>query len=157
MTTIAGTGDARIKARPTTYAGIRMRSRLEASYAQNLDRLGVCWEYEPQCFAGPAGQWLPDFKETWPSMPGVTCYTEVKPANLYDERTHDDAWAALSAIMRRMEVVWDSEQRAQLTLMLWDYEHGAITNFHAADADCWEVVYHRGGNRLGVPVKLEDA
>ena len=63
-----------IQARPTLYNGIQMRSRLEADYASCLDRGGIDWKYEPTCFAGPDGQWLPDFK----TKPGG--YIEVKPA-----------------------------------------------------------------------------
>jgi hypothetical protein len=69
-------------ARPTLYAGVLMRSRLEASFAQHLDSLGFSWEYEPNCFASTAGQWLPDFKcisvDVGPA-PTRTCYFEVKP------------------------------------------------------------------------------
>ena len=58
------------KARPTTYKGIQMRSRLEAGFATWLDHfctklpqhLGtLSWDYEPVCLASPRGQWLPDF------------------------------------------------------------------------------------------------
>jgi hypothetical protein len=69
-------------ARPTLYAGVRMRSRLEASFAAHLDSLGFSWEYEPECFASTAGQWLPDFKCISVDVgPGPTqaCYFEVKP------------------------------------------------------------------------------
>lgn len=34
-------------ARPTVYKGIKMRSRLEASYAEQLDRDGAHWAYLP--------------------------------------------------------------------------------------------------------------
>lgn len=51
-----------MKARPTTYSGIKMRSRLEALFAEELDQWGIGWTYEPECFAGPGGQYLPDFK-----------------------------------------------------------------------------------------------
>ena len=64
-----------IQARPTLYKGIRMRSRLEADYASSLDRRGIDWQYEPTCFGGPDGQWLPDFKT------GTGHYVEVKRAD----------------------------------------------------------------------------
>jgi hypothetical protein len=51
-----------IKARPTIYKGIQMRSRLEAAYAQHLDADNYPWEYEPECFADETGQYLPDFR-----------------------------------------------------------------------------------------------
>jgi len=50
-----------IPARATTYNGIAMRSRLEARYAEWLDSRKLRWDYEPQCYASPAGQYLPDF------------------------------------------------------------------------------------------------
>jgi hypothetical protein len=61
-----------MKARPTTYAGVQMRSRLEAQYAAHLDATGRDWSYEPKCFADRKGQYLPDFL-----VDGV--YVEVKP------------------------------------------------------------------------------
>lgn len=29
---------------------------------RTLDRQGWEWAYEPDCFAGEGGQWLPDFR-----------------------------------------------------------------------------------------------
>ena len=74
-------------ARPTTYRGTRMRSRLEASFAASLDAFGAPWEYEPNCFGAAAGQYLPDFRIRVPliSRAGgeelleVPAYVEVKP------------------------------------------------------------------------------
>ena len=42
---------------PTTYKGIRFRSRLEAKWAAFFDLLGWAWEYEPFDLNG----WIPDF------------------------------------------------------------------------------------------------
>lgn len=50
-----------MEARPTNYRGTQMRSRLEATYAQVCDLLGIAWTYEPGALASEAGQWLPDF------------------------------------------------------------------------------------------------
>lgn len=67
-----------IAARPTTYKGVQMRSRLEAAYAQHLDDVGSLWKYEPQCFADETGQYLPDFLVT--AKDGRRrSYVEVKP------------------------------------------------------------------------------
>jgi hypothetical protein len=44
-------------AKPTTYAGVRFRSRLEARWAVMFDQLGVQWAYEPLDLQG----WTPDF------------------------------------------------------------------------------------------------
>src|SRR5690349_10167892 len=42
---------------PTTYRGVRMRSRLEARYAALFDSLSWPWTYEPLDLAG----YIPDF------------------------------------------------------------------------------------------------
>lgn len=70
----------RIKAHPTTYNGVRFRSRLEAQWAAFFDLIEWQWEYEPIDFVG----WTPDF---WLSFPchHSECpethelYAEVKP------------------------------------------------------------------------------
>lgn len=69
---------ARIPARPTTYNGVKMRSRLEAAWAEQFDSMGWAWKYEPECFATADGQYLPDFLV---SIPGYAdhVYVEVKP------------------------------------------------------------------------------
>lgn len=56
---------------PTTYAGTRFRSRLEAKWAAFFDMLGWKWEYEPFDCAG----WIPDFLLVGKSATLV----EVKP------------------------------------------------------------------------------
>ncbi len=51
-----------ITALPTEYKGYRFRSRLEARWAVFFDVCRVKWEYEPEGFALPNGQfYLPDF------------------------------------------------------------------------------------------------
>ena len=51
-----------ITAIPTEYKGYRFRSRLEARWAVFFDACHVNWEYEPEGFALPNGQfYLPDF------------------------------------------------------------------------------------------------
>lgn len=63
-------------ARPTTYRGIPMRSRLEARYAAYLDLVANDWEYEPRAYASPAGQYLPDFYLETDAGP---LFIEVRP------------------------------------------------------------------------------
>lgn len=71
------------KARPTLYKGIRMRSRLEARYAQHLDRNGFRWEYEPDCYGDETGDYLPDFlivgNASGASRHPTRLYIEIKP------------------------------------------------------------------------------
>ena len=51
-----------ITAIQTEYKGYRFRSRLEARWAVFFDACHVNWEYEPEGFALPNGQfYLPDF------------------------------------------------------------------------------------------------
>jgi hypothetical protein len=101
-----------IKSRPTLYRGILMRSRLEADFAQFLDLVEADWEYEPVCFAGPSGQWLPDFRVT---RPGYHVYFEIKPEST--DRDHIDA------LLQQMTVAWLSEPTATLQLVLWTYHN----------------------------------
>lgn len=76
-----------IPARPTSYKGVTMRSRLEAGFAMWLDTMRWEWEYEPECFAYEGGQWLPDFRVDIPCVSSMgqlrsPVYVEVKPATL---------------------------------------------------------------------------
>lgn len=97
------------KARPTTYNGIRMRSRLEAGYAAWMDRQGWSWQYEPQVFASGRGQYLPDFRIEGARHHGKgyskVVYVEIKPT-----------WADLVSqeVPERMAIVLDSEPDAML-------------------------------------------
>lgn len=92
----------RIPARPTTYNGIRMRSRTEATFAAFLDRVGYVWEYEPRAFASAEGQYLPDFALPFDS--GSPIYIETKGARPTPEELHD--------LMMRMSIIGSSEPDA---------------------------------------------
>jgi hypothetical protein len=107
-----------IHARPTLYKGIRMRSRLEADFAAWLDREGEPWEYEPECFASPAGQWLPDFRiGSWRVL------TELKPAGLLKPAIPgtQDYLNRVDEHLRRMTIAWASSPDARLRLVFWTY------------------------------------
>lgn len=110
-----------MKARPTTYKGIVMRSRLEASRAEQLDRIGRRWTYEPMCFASPAGQYLPDFRidhgglvpidGTEPTVwRFVHAYEEIKPAPF----AKDFDW--IERTQYQMTIIWASEPDAELVI-----------------------------------------
>lgn len=107
-----------IPARPTVYKGIKMRSRLEADYASALDRDGETWEYEPTCFGGPEGQWLPDFR-----VGSHSAYVELKPAYLiaWDTRDLNEVYARIDKILTRMTIAWVSEPDVYLHLVFWTY------------------------------------
>lgn len=126
------THDTPIKARPTTYKGIEMRSRLEAAYAAVLDRAianspelfdPAVWEYEPDCFADEKGQYLPDFAYWMRTPEGRRrVYIEVKPRIL--DNGH------FLAVTERMAIIWASEPDAVLHLAEFDgefrYWHGVL-------------------------------
>ncbi len=63
-----------VQAIPTSYRGVSFRSRLEATWAYNLDAWGISWSYEPEGFTLPSGaRYLPDF---W--LPDIRTWLEVK-------------------------------------------------------------------------------
>ena len=62
---------------PTTYNGVRFRSRLEAKWAATFDRMGWLWEYEPIDLNG----WIPDFLVQHPKFNSRPWLVEVKPIN----------------------------------------------------------------------------
>lgn len=115
---------SKIKARPTVYKGIKMRSRLEADYAAALDAKDADWAYEPTCFAGGSGQWLPDFRI---DEPGGVTYVELKPAYLLDRQDGEDMREnvdRIDVLLRQMEIAWLSEPDAWLELVFWVYDGG---------------------------------
>lgn len=90
-------------ARTTYYKGIKMRSRLEASWAAYLDRMGLSWQYEPAAYADVQGQYLPDFRVE----DGDGCkHLEVKGV------VHD-----YESLRRRMETIWRSEPETTLVMV----------------------------------------
>jgi len=100
-----------LRARPTIYNGIQMRSRLEARVAAWLDAERIAWEYEPNAFASPAGQYLPDFR-----LPAFTkserfggrdLYLEIKPTYQPD---------SVVALMGRMDIIRASLPTADLAI-----------------------------------------
>lgn len=63
-----------IEAKPTEYAGVLFRSKLEATWARFFDVIQLDWEYEPCQIAG----WIPDFLlDGW-------WLAEVKPMQLVE-------------------------------------------------------------------------
>jgi hypothetical protein len=79
-----------LKSIPTTYNGIRFRSRLEARWAYFFDLIGWKWEYEPYDLNG----WLPDFV----IHGNEDILVEVKPIDDIDEFPKSDFKKIMSAI-----------------------------------------------------------
>lgn len=94
------------RSRPTVYKGVRMRSRLEASFAQFLDDSGVSWAYEPECFADESGQYLPDFKV---QLRERTLYVELKPNAVFVDR---------DAELKRMHPILSTDPAARLDVIV---------------------------------------
>lgn len=134
---------AEIKARPTLYKGIRMRSRLEADYAGRLDEWGYNWAYEPECFAGDSRQWVPDFHEwTFREDGGLArdAWVEIKPASLLDREQGVDHYARIDEILTRMTVAWLSKPDAFLELVFWTYrEPRAVMRICGENGGPWWV------------------
>lgn len=107
-----------LQARPTTYRGIAMRSRLEARFAAFLDHCLVDWSYEPRAFRASAGEYLPDFQV------GDRTFVEVKPATLDGNMP---TWV-------------DQAQRAREVLA--DAVPGSV--FWVVRSDGFAVVFHAG-------------
>jgi hypothetical protein len=129
-----------IKARPTLYKGIQMRSRLEADYAAELDRWGYRWEYEPECFASSDGQWLPDFGRSHGYNEPLAVFIEVKPAGPLMEWIPGSIGFVehVDAILRRMMIARASRPDAYLCLVFWNYGDGAYLTLHSRrGGDAW--------------------
>jgi hypothetical protein len=121
------------KGRPTLYKGIQMRSRLEADFAAYLDvKHPGRWEYEPTCFAGPQGQWLPDFRI---GAPGTGAYVEVKPLSLLRDQPGYSPYDAIDKILRKMEIARLSEPECSLDLVFWEWGNAST----AAGTESWKT------------------
>lgn len=59
---------------PSHYDGTLFRSRLEARWAYFFDLIKLAWDYEPEGFALPAGNYCPDF-----FLPEWKLFVELKP------------------------------------------------------------------------------
>ncbi len=64
-------GPRKIISIPGTVNGVELRSQLEVSFAQELQRRGIHWQYEPERIG--AGHYLVDFY-----LPDLRCWVEVK-------------------------------------------------------------------------------
>lgn len=131
------------KARPTTYKGIEMRSRLEAGCATWLDEVGLGWEYEPQCFASDRGQYLPDFflpVVELIAVGTVPLYLECKPL--------EPDWDEMAA---NLAIIRASVDRSFLVVM-WPGRTALLTDPDMPHADAhWIILDHLGAVALALP------
>lgn len=128
----------RVRAIPTTYAGVRMRSRLEARCARVLDTIGIPWRYEPFVVYVPGQRgsgYLPDF-QLWPGA-ATPWFVEIKPTAIYG-RTHADP-SDLTMAVDKLGRVRHSRPDATLVLWLADPRHVdmGVVLIHVASTDEW--------------------
>lgn len=71
----------KIAAKPTKYGGVEFRSRLEARFAEMLDRNQIDWAYEPETYL--FGNYQPDFYLQNVGRSGL--FVEIKPRQFIDE------------------------------------------------------------------------
>lgn len=95
---------------PTTYAGTRFRSRLEARWAAMFDLIGWSWTYEPVDTAG----YIPDFLISGESAFFIEVGPTIDLADYIDKATKPDA--AVLELRRDLFVVGVSP----LTMLDWD-------------------------------------
>lgn len=82
---------------PTTYSGVRFRSRLEARVAAWFDQLSLAWEYEP---AVELDGWIPDFY-----VPAWGALVECKPALKTDDMIPAQSKAVAAGAVGRVIVI----------------------------------------------------
>jgi hypothetical protein len=129
---------ATMTARPTLYKGVQMRSRLEAGFAMWLDRCGVAWDYEPNCYANELGQYLPDFRvpevvrcvppgrSTGPSLPA---FIEVKPSIAPHRPRSADPADPSNDLASRIRIALDCESLPHNALVVAPDGVGVVGRF----------------------------
>jgi hypothetical protein len=126
-----------LRARPTVYKGIEMRSRLEAEWAASFDEMGWPWEYEPCAYADERGRYLPDFRLR--EDDGRVTFIEVK------------GWLGDPVpVMEQMEICLSSEPTATLMLrvgsdLIGDWE-GSI---YEVDGERWIIWFDQADLHSG--------
>ena len=161
-----------IKAIDTHYAGYKFRSRLEARWGVCFDALGVAWEYEPEGFELPNGDWyLPDFwlplephgdytvaglwVEIKPTMPAAK---EVEKMKLLAMATgHHGAILSgipgdhsVTKVLHQDGVVFTlSERKDSTTDFDWPLPHELypLRQFHEAAAEARSIRFEHGATR----------
>jgi hypothetical protein len=126
-----GTG---IKAIPTTFDGIRFRSRLEARWAVFYSIAGIRYFYEYEGFQLPSGWYLPDF---W--LPDLEVWVEIKASEPTDTERRKAAELA-SATCHRTFIFSGSIGKGYITDMYTNDNAEAF--FPDKDnGSCWDNQY----------------
>jgi hypothetical protein len=102
----------RIAPIPTRYADCHFRSRQEAKWAVFFDAAKITWQYEPQGYALPSGNYLPDFRIQAAPQGDVWTWFEVKPAiDLNKPLIPDPRWGELARLSGSVIVVAEGMHR----------------------------------------------
>jgi hypothetical protein len=119
-----------VLAHPTTYAGVRFRSRLESRWAAFFDLAGWAWEYEPIELAG----WAPDFLVTTPTG---RLYAEVKPYLEIDDFHDHPAWSMMDGAYDPAPAVFGNSP------VTTSWRTGSVL----ALVPAWDRLWKEAGNR----------
>lgn len=79
-----------LQAIPTHYLGRHFRSRLEARWVAFFYALGIKFDYEPEAYALPSGNYLPDFYIPKQARFPDPIWFEVKPEGSLESLTRFD-------------------------------------------------------------------
>ena len=136
---------SRLRAIPTVYRGVHMRSKLEARTAASMDAYGIEWEYESQGYdLGEGVLYLPDFWcpriKTFVECKGVMTPDDLRKVDLLARLANGlprrglrpvtwsqdpDEWSLLAGDAVRVVVVTDSFQRVAFAPAMcgeWAYD-----------------------------------
>lgn len=144
-----------VAAKPTTYRGVRMRSRTEAKAARLLDDWGIPWQYEPVTFRSGRAGYIPDFL-LWPGK--HEWWLEIKHPAIYDVKaalTSVDGDGTLKirpghlhVALKKMLIIRKvrSNRRADLALWICDPDsdkRGTLLLSYGGSSD-WQLRRHAG-------------
>ena len=130
-----------IKAIPTTYQGINLKSRFEADIAFLIDNLKYKWQYEPKSFLLDDGtHYLPDFY-----LPDLRLFIECRG---YESEKGE---AQINGFGKLITTADKSILKRPLTL---EYDHNIYPDYLAIGPQ--SVVFYESVYRYGVG-KSEDA
>lgn len=108
-----------VRAIPTTYRGVAMRSKTEARAAAMLDGWGIPWAYEPDLFSIdfiPGTGYRPDFK-LWPDGTPAW-YLEIKPPVIFRGGGEPADEVDLRLALAKLALIRFTEPAAVLTLWM---------------------------------------
>lgn len=136
---------------PTVYAGVQMRSRLEATWAAFFDEMCIDWEYEPIDMNG----WIPDFAIWMMSRHGSDrlspnpMYVEVKSIWSSDEAAAKGAIEDMDRNHVSGLLVGNSPDGRFLGWVRLQCKHACEGECYRTDSleeGCLHAVQHKSGN-----------